>query len=317
MQWRWSGSFLLALMFAPSAFGETVTFSAPSLDRWSYPFAGNGAEQEARLFSALGTEGFDERDSQFVLAFDTTSAGSSAIPAGLGAGNYQIQSVKVTATVSSLVGTPAYDGSHDAYTTYLPDDAAAHVADPDAGRPLELFGAGFVAGYSSFGFGATDGAPPAYEEGNPFGFGPPTGRYVHPLAFDAVGQPQLVSNNIDYLNGGAAAFEATPFAVGVSSLAEGAPLAVGTQLSFDVNVADPAVLGYLQAGLNDGQLGFVLSTLAFSDSFPRLYTKEFPGGSPVTLEIEYTAVPEPSTLALAAVFVAGGCVLSHLRRRSA
>jgi hypothetical protein len=318
MHWRCSWFVLAVAMFAaPSLRAETVTFSGPSLDRWSYPFAGNGAEEEARLFSALGTPDFDERDSQFIVAFDTTADGSSAIPAGLGAGNYQIQSVKLTATVSSLVGTPTYDGSHDAYTTYLPVDATEYVADADAGRPIELFGAGFRGGYSRFGFEPTDGAPPAFEENNAFGFGPPTGRYVHPVAFDGAGNPLNASNNIDYLNGGAAAFEANPFAVGVTPLADGAALAVGTEFTFDVNVTDPYILSYLQDGLDDGQLGFVLSTLALSDSFPRLYTKEFQGGFPVSLEIEYSAVPEPSSLVLAGGLLGGVAVLRAWRRRSA
>lgn len=299
---------------------ETVTFPAPSLDRWSYPFAGNGSEQEARLFSALGTEGFDERDSQFVIAFDTANDGSAAVPSGKGAGNYQIQSVRLIAAVSSLVGAPVYDGTHDTFPTYLAADAATYEPDADVGRPLELFGAGFVAGYARFAFGATtDGAPPAFEENNAFGFGPPTGRYVHPLAYDANGQPLLVSNNVDRLNGGAAGFEAAPFAVAVADLDAGSPLAVGTELTFDVNLADPAIVEYLQSGLDRGQLGFVISTLATSDAFPRLYTKEFPGGSPVTLELDVTVVPEPGSLPLMAVaLVVLSCVVwGQLRRRPA
>lgn len=319
MIWRCVPLALLLLLPMSAVRAATVSFAAPSLDRWNYPFAGNGAEEEARIFSALGTDGFDERDATFLLAFNTVAGGSAAIPTGLGAAGYTIQSVKVTATVSSLVGAPTYDGTHDTYTTYLPTDAAGYVADGDVGRPIELFGAGFAAGYSEFGFDPANGVPPAFEESNAFGFGPPNGRYVHPIAFDAGGVAKRVSNNIDYLNGGAAAFEATPFAAGTSSLAEGSAFVVGTELTFDVNVADPAIQGYLQAGLDKGQLGFVISTLATSDAFPRLFTKEFAGGSPVTLEIEYTAVPEPGSVGLLAVTLAGlSCVIwGQMRRRSA
>ncbi len=213
-----------------SVSAATYNYDAPTLDRWSYPFAGNGSEQEARLFSALGTEGFDERDSQFVIAFatdfDVSGGHLTPIPAGLGATNYQIQSLRLIATVSSVVGAPAYDGTHDSVATYLPTDAVGYEADGDVGRPIELFGAGFIGGYSKFAFDTpTDNAPPAFEENNPFGFGPPTGRYVHPLSYyDANGQPLLVSNNVDYLNGGVAAFEAEPFAAGVSGLANGSPI---------------------------------------------------------------------------------------------
>ncbi len=285
---------LLAL--SQTAVAETLSFSAPTLDRWSYPFAGNGAEQEARIFSALGTEGFSERDAQFVIAFDTSS-----IPSGLGADQYVIQSLKLTAAVSSLVGAPLYDGTHDTFETYLPDEAPIAAADTDAGRPIELFGAGFAAGYSRFGFGPTDNAPPAFEENNAFGFGPPNGRYVHPLAFDANGDPQLVSDHVDYFNNGADGFDAVPFAVGTSSLPAGAPYTVGTTLTFDVNVADANINEYLRTGLDQGQLGFVISTLSTSDSFTRLFTKEYPGGLPVTLELQYTVVPEPSSVVLLVV----------------
>lgn len=319
MSWYRLGLLLCgAALGAESVAAETVRFAAPGLDRWNYPFAGNGAEQEARLFSALGNEGLDERDAQFIVAFDTANGGSSAIPVGLGAASYQIQSVTLRATVSSVVGQPAYDGSNDSFATYLAPEAAAYVPDADAGRPIELFGVGFVAGYSRFGFGPTDGAPPAYEEGNAFGFGPPTGRYVHPLAFDSVGQPILVSNNVDYLNAGAAGFEAAPFAIGATSLNAGDELAVGTELTFSVDIASPAILNYLQDGLDGGQLGFVLSTLSLSDNFARLYTREFPGGSPVTLDIEYSVVPEPNALVLAALTYAvlAGVMWRQWRRSS-
>lgn len=310
----------LLAAWSQSTLAETTTFSTPSLDRWSYPFAGNGSEQEARLFSALGAEGFDERDSQFVIAFDTAHDGSVLIPAGLGAANYQIQSLRLTATASSVVGAPAYDGTHDVFSTYLAPDAAGYQADGDVGRPIELFGAGFVGGYSTFAFDtSTDGAPPAFEENNPFGFGPPTGRYVHPLAYDSNGQPLLVSNNVDYLNGGVAAFEAEPFAVGVADLTIGSLLATGTELTFEVNLSDASIVEYLQSGLDQGQLGFVLSTLATSDNFSRLYTKDFPAGSPVRMELDVTVVPEPSTMSLLAVtmLALSSVVWGQLRRRTA
>ncbi len=314
-------AFCLALLASPAVVtAEKITFSAPGLDRWNYPFAGNGSEEEAPIFGALGEEGFDERDGQFIVAYDSANGGSGSIPAGLGAANYQIASVKLVATVSSVLGQPIYDGTYDAVATYFPDTAAGHVADSDAGRPVELFGVGFIAGYSSFAFGVpTDMAPPAYEENNPRGFGPPTGRYVRPISFDVNGDPVSVANNVDYLNDGAAGFESSPFAVGVSSLAPGANLVAGTELTFDVDLSNPAILGYLQSGLDKGQLGFVLSTLGHSDDYSRLLAKEFAGGNPVRMEIEVTAVPEPSSLTLLAVtFVAlGGVVWSQLRRRPA
>jgi hypothetical protein len=314
-------AFCLALLASPAVVtAEIINFAAPGLDRWNYPFAGNGSEIEAPVFSALGEEGLDERDGQFIVAYDTVAGGSESVPAGLGAANYQIASVKLVATVSSVSGTPLYDGSYDAVATYFPEAATGFVADSDAGRPIELHGAGFVAGYSSFAFGVpTDNAPPAYEEDNPRGFGPPTGRYVRPISFDANGDPISVANSVDYLNDGAGGFESSPFAVGVSSLAPGAGLAVGTELTFDVDLSNPAILEYLQSGLDQGQLGFVFSSLGLSDNYSRLLAKEFTGGNPVRLELDVTAVPEPSSISLLAVsFVAlGGVVWSQLRRRPA
>jgi hypothetical protein len=52
---------------------------------------------------------------------------------------------------------------------------------------------------------------------------------------------------------------------------------VGSQLTFDLNLADPLIYGYVQQGLNDGNLSFVVASLvdaSFSGppTYPNFYT---------------------------------------------
>lgn len=100
------GSMLLSVFIVTAAQGATATVS---LDRWMYPFAFTGGTRDlAPTFGAVGTPGFDNRDAQFLIGFDT----SSTVPVGQGAANYQINSV----TVRAMVGSPAgfeYDPTYD------------------------------------------------------------------------------------------------------------------------------------------------------------------------------------------------------------
>jgi hypothetical protein len=138
------------MMVLPSL-GPAATVSV-ALDRWMYPFAFTGGTRDlAPTFGAIGSPGFDNRDGQFVIGFDT----AGQIPTGLGPGTYQI----ISATVRAMVGSPSgfeYDPTYDTYRTYLAPENPNSLADSDIGRPIELHGLGFRNGYTHLSFGPTD-----------------------------------------------------------------------------------------------------------------------------------------------------------------
>ncbi len=292
--------------------GSTMTVTAVEaatatvgLDRWMYPFAFTGGTRElAPTFGAAGVPDFDNRDAQFLIGFDTSSAG----PPGQGAANYQINSV----TVRALVGAPAgfaYDATYDSYRTYLPAADAEFLSDPDAGRPVELHGVGFRNGYTAFSFGPNDGQPPGFEESSPFGTPGVGTRNAFPLGFLTPGSGSDVANNVTDRN------ESNPWAIGTTPLAAGDPVPDNATLTFAIDLANDDIRDYLQSGLNDGVLGFAITSLHTATQggggppTPQFITREnmSAGAAPAMLEIDVQIVPEPGAAALA---IAGGaCVL--------
>src|SRR3954468_23740070 len=88
---------LLALspLLTPSARAATVNVSA-TFDRWMYPFAATpGTEPAGSSFGAVGDDGFDDRDAQFLVGFTT----SSAVAPGQGAANYNVASARLTVKI--------------------------------------------------------------------------------------------------------------------------------------------------------------------------------------------------------------------------
>jgi hypothetical protein len=287
---------------------DLASFQQPTLDRWMYPFNFSpGTRTIASTFGSVGTPGFDNRDAQFLVGFNT----ATLVPTGQGAANYRITSVRLTATDSG--GVFAYDPTYDAFATSL--DPAL---DTDAGRPVEIHGAGFRNGYTGLGFGANDNLPPAFEERSPFA--PAEGeRNAFALGFDAAGNPRDVSRNVDE------GFESDPWAIGtVAGLAPGAVVPADANLVFALDLTNPSILGYFQNALNDGALGLVITSMheveqGSTVGTPRFYTKENPlqdvaSGTLVAprLEVEYTIVPEPAGVALCAA--AAGMTLLRRRR---
>ena len=116
----------------------TTVFSQPTLDRWMYPFNGTpGTRPEASVFGSVLYSGFDDRDAEFLVGFDTTSV---AAP-GQGAGNYVISALRIRATISQgdrFVYDPTWDS---VATSYDPTDPL-YVPDSDAGKPIEIFACG-------------------------------------------------------------------------------------------------------------------------------------------------------------------------------
>lgn len=280
----------LALLAAPAAAAPSL-YPTADLDRWMYPFnATPGVRATASLFGNLtGPPNFDQRDAQALVAFNTATSGSAPIPAGHGASNYQITSAKLTVTISG--GVFQYDPTYDDVASYTGTDS-------DAGRPIELFGVGFRNGYTQFGFGPNDDLPPAFEEATVFSPpGPPSSevRNAYALGFDAQGDGFDASNNV------ADGVDPVVMSIGQMPLAPGAFPAAGTVVTFDIDLGAPGVLAYLQEGLDAGQLGFAVSSLAPASfggppTYPQIFMRE--GGFSPSLELNVQVVPEPASAAL-------------------
>lgn len=252
-----------------------LSLTEPSLDRWFYPFNGTpGTKTSASIFGPITTlDGgfdphFDNRDGQMLVGFDT----SGLVPTGLGAGGYTVSSAAVTLTVSND-GAFEYDPTPDPFTSWLATTDPDYTADADAGRPVELFGVAFRCG----------GPATAFPENGAFcaGCNCLTGvckavRCAYPIDFDAGCAPRDVSNNVDQ------AFDPAPFAVGVNAgLAQGQPVPLGTELTFEIDVMDPCVQAYLAEAMDQGMLDFLVASIFFSaqqqtGAFPKLYCKEDP-----------------------------------------
>ena len=75
-----------------------VDMGSPTMDRWMYPFASTpGSEQVALTFGAILQAGFDDRDAQFLVGFDT----QAVVPTGLALERYRIESLRFVAAVSN------------------------------------------------------------------------------------------------------------------------------------------------------------------------------------------------------------------------
>lgn len=245
-----------------------VNVPVPAVDRWMYPNNSTpGTRTTASTFSFLPFPGVDDRFGQFIIKFDTVAAG---IPAGMGADNYDIHKIVLTAVYSSTDSLP-YDASEDPRASL---GGAGSLPDPDLGRPLELHGTGFRGGFTAT----------TFLENSPFGM-----RNAYANGFDSVGVARDVSNNVSL------GFDSNPWAVAeVKVLANSealprvyAPLAVGAvipeyaHVSFQINLAMPGVANYIRQGLNEGVLWFTLSSFHPVDGqdgvgFPAFFTKEHP-----------------------------------------
>src|SRR5262245_44587334 len=209
-----------------SAAAQTFDFPTPSDDRWQYPFNfSGGARTTASCFSSLGTgtpafSNFNDRDGVLIVAWNT----SGMIAPGQGAASYDIESINVTVTNEPLAEW-AIDLTTDEWFTFdfnndgalnpdgiprgQPGDTDGESNDADAGRPLELFGAGFGPTYTA----ATWNENSAYVGGTdavslprdpfPFVYQDGTGAMLH--CEDSV-QGQH--------NPGVGSFTPTPWAVG-------------------------------------------------------------------------------------------------------
>ncbi len=297
---------LLSLTFTPPLQADNADFLEPTLDRWNYPFNSTpGTRSAASTFGAVGAAGFDDRDAQFLVGFDTTGL----IDASLGSENYLVSDITLSLTIN-VGGAFAYDPTYDGYQTYLDNTDPNFVADSDTGRPIELFGVGYRNGFS---LGTFD------EDSNFSPPGPPAESVRNAYALGSNGVALTdVSNNV------ADAFDTTPWATGIApSLTAGDTVPIDTVFTFTLNLADPDVLAYVQQGLDAGQLNFMITSLhtaAFGGpaTFPSFYTKENilhdPGFGDYLagqMAVQYTLIPEPGTALLTLL----GLGFLGLRRR--
>ncbi|MBI4581204.1 MAG: hypothetical protein HY718_15990 [Planctomycetes bacterium] len=129
-------------------------------DRWHYPFSFTpGTRSVATCFGAAGSAAFNDRDGCVVVVWNT----GALLPAGLGVEAYGVRSVRVTLT-NPKDATWQIDTTVDEWFTYdvngddqlnadgvargEPGDLDGESDDADAGRPIELFGAGFGPTYT-------------------------------------------------------------------------------------------------------------------------------------------------------------------------
>lgn len=307
---------LLLLLAATVASGQTLDFTPPLYDRWHYPFNFTpGARAVGSCFSSLGTgipafQNFNNRDGVVVLAWDT----SGQIAPGQGAASYEIAALTITLT-SEGGASWAVDLTPDHFVTFdinndgalngdgipagQPGDSDGESDDADAGRPLELFGAGFGPIFSATSWsessayvGGTDAAA-APRDPFPFVYQDASGALLH-----------VEDSVLGRWNGaaGVGAFVPTPWAVGTPvGFDPGDPNALDRSQPFDIefpvdlDLSAGRVRQYFQEQLNVGRVYVIVTSLADTEvgggapgSIPSFFMKEgaaLPGAKAAQLSI--------------------------------
>lgn len=243
-----------------------------------------GLRPIASTFSFLPFTGVDDRFGQFLIKFDTVAMG---IPAGLGPENYEVRRLILTAIYASGDSLP-YDPTEDPLASL---GSAPTLADPDAGRPLELHGTGFRGGFTAG----------TFQETSPFG-----GRDAFASSFDGAGVARDVTNHVTL------GYESHPWAIGKVSvpvdlnaeprvylpLEPGQVIPVYSRVTFEINIGVPGVAAYVRQGLHEGVLWFTVSSFhpvtgPGSSGFPAYFTRDHPeqalfGDVASTLDVDYS-----------------------------
>ncbi|HMN41099.1 MAG TPA: hypothetical protein PKE29_09650 [Phycisphaerales bacterium] len=286
----WAAVVGLALLAAPAS-GAVVwaSFPTPSIDRWMYVFAQNpGMDAEARVFSPYPYQigYFDNRDGQFLVAWDTAGSG---IATGQPVNRYRVLGASVTVRVSGN-NLFEYDPTPDSYLTFPPSPPTATppyppaaLPDGDAGRPIEMFVCGYRGSYVA---GPTAGpGEQVFGQTSPYATGPAFPsvgkRNVFPGQYDANGVLIDVSNNVDNQ------FEASPIAVGAARtnayqpvpVAPGDLVPVNTDMEFVVDVRRREAMDAIRQGLSRGRVEFLITSLAMTEQassiVPRFYARQW------------------------------------------
>ncbi|RMF78726.1 MAG: hypothetical protein D6744_09785, partial [Planctomycetota bacterium] len=218
---------LFTASLAAYAAAQTFEFTTPTDDRWQYPFNSQPATRPlASTFSSLGTgvpsfQNFNDHDGMVIIAWDT----STLIDPNQGAENYNIASVTVTLVNESNANwkvdlTPdewfTVDVNNDTFINGdgvprgAPGDTDGESDDPDPGRTIELYGAGFGPTYTVDTWVETS----LYQGGTNLAAAP---RDPFPINYDPNGALIHVEDNVqgrwnEHL--GITTFTPTPWAVG-------------------------------------------------------------------------------------------------------
>ncbi len=265
-----------AISSVGSAQSISVSIDKPSLDRWNYPFSGNpGGAKFAPTFGAIEIPGFDDRDGQLFLGYDT----GAVVPSGLAPEWYTIESMTVTVYVGADLQF-AYDPTADSFRSLLQSSDPLFQADSDVGKPVELFAVGFRNGFNLLN----------YQETSPFGGAPIVppaegARNAFPATFDTTG---TVGNDVSrqvrlHFDADALSVAQIPESEGI---APGDLVPIGTTMVFDVNPCASGGQGYLRQCLAAGRIDLMVSSLSPAQggpdggtgdpTYPSFYTKENP-----------------------------------------
>jgi hypothetical protein len=241
---------LSGLLVTPGVFGQPVsTNNLPAvLERGTYHNYFGRSNSAYAIFAYLGDDsGADSRLGQFLVGWDT----ATVVPTNQPVTRYLIRACRATVLINDG-NQVIYDPTHDDLATYFDTNNPARVPDADAGRPVELFGVGFRNGYETTNF----------LQGSAVGSGPAGTDNVYALCWTTNGSARDASNNVGKTNVAFPPFETWPFAVAqTTAAAPGETLNPGDQLTFDLNLEDPFLLGYLRRGLQKGRLDLMVSSL--------------------------------------------------------
>lgn len=304
----------VALVLPGVANAQVGVWSAPNIDNYFYKHqTAGGITQYGPTWGNLALDGEDQfvepieeigaaRHSQLLLAFE-------ASPDKLPEHSYGVSSVTLTLKLFNAGGVGQIQYTDEVLSI---SDVKTKLQSSSTAWPIELYGVGLRSGFTGYEFDSSiEFGPPDMEEDTvayPFY----TNWYVaYPIVGDA-NQPGVyrdISNNV---TGGVSAtepaapgcttncightspFEVTPWAIGVADLAEDDVVPNGTVFTFNLNLALPGVRDYVEQSLEDGGIGFFVSSLhtaetfGFGGAYPRWYTKEAGMELAATLSIGFT-----------------------------
>lgn len=274
------------------AIGQTViTNGIPAVvERGTYHNYFNCQNAGFATFANFGEDsGADSRLGQFLVGWDT----AAFMPTNQPVTRYLIRSCRATVVISDG-NQVIYDPTHDALATYFSTNNPARMEDADAGRPIELFGVAFRNGYSTTNF----------LQCSPVGNGSVGSNNVFAICWTTNGTSRDVGNNVGKTNAAYTPFETWPFAVvQTADATPGENLNPNDRLTFDLNLADPFLMGYLRRGLQKGRLNLMVSSLHQSsgqfgsEPYPAFATRfnEAFLDAPTTLDLDVTVVRDLDT----------------------
>jgi hypothetical protein len=242
----------------------SLSFDEPARDRWNYPFSATpGTRTNATIFGATGIEGFDDRDGQFIVGFDT----AGEIPTGLGAGAYRVVSARVTLVIDNDLQF-VYDDTADELASFFDPADPEYVEDTTPGRPIELYATGYRNGFTI----------QNWEETSVFG-GPP-------IVIPAEGARNAfaafyagVDDVVDLSRQVRERIESTPLAIGqTDGVAVGELVPAETVFTFDIDTCAPGAKSFFDASFDAGKVNLTVTGMHSAElgstEFPSFFTRE-------------------------------------------